>query len=262
MKKFLFAVTIALLGLTSCDFGPTKVEPIPAEITYYSQYHYSQLVFGDVVSKVLEYTKLKVDNPTGTADPEGVTISAIVDDVMTIEFLETMSSNARLGKIKVTFTGTPLAVGSSMRIKPEGLTYSHMKVSGDIKVDILEKGAAKAKQTVAVIGGAITDVYNNTLSYGCNLTREQNEGEKSTVDTDDTFTFTGSANGTFSDKKTYSMSIVDPLVMVNGSAHFKSGKLSMTPFMYSEPFFITFGTANYINQILLTYQGTSKLYSI
>ena len=262
MKNLFLAVALALIGLTSCDFNTPQVDPIPQEITYYSQHHYSQLVFNDVVSKVLEYTKLKVNNPTGTADPSGVVISAIEDGVMTIEFVETISGNARLGKIKVTFTGDPLAVGSSMRIQPDGLTYSSMKVNGEVKIDILDKGTAKAKQAVAVIGGTITDIYTNVLSYSCNLTRTQNEGESNAVDTDDTFTYTGTANGSFGDKTSYSMTIDEPLVLPSGASYFKSGKVSMTPALYSEPFVITFGKGQYANQVLLTYKGQSKLYNI
>lgn len=260
MKNLFFALAAAVLGLTSCDLQPTKIEPTPIEISYYSQYHYSQLMFGDVVSKVLEYTKLKIDNPTGSADPDGVVISPIVDNEMTIEFLESKGGSARRGKIKVIFTGTPLAEGSSMMIHPEELTYSQMKVGGDIQINILDKGTAKAKQTVKVMGGSITDIYNNVLSYSCNLTREQKEGDSDKVDSDDTFTFTGSANGAYTDKKTYSMTIEEPLVMKNGSSSFTSGKLSMTPFMYTEAFYITFGKGEYANQVLLTYKGESKLY--
>ena len=262
MRKLIFGLVVALVGLTSCDFGTTKIDPIPAEISYYSEFHFSQFVFNDVVSQALTLAKLKVDNPSGTEDPQGVVISEIVDNVMTIEYKENMSSSKRIGKIVVTFTGTPLAEGSSMTIRPEGLTYSGVKVSGDAQVSILAKGTAKAMQEVIIRNGVLTDSYNATVAYACNLTREQKEGENDKVDTDDTFTYTGSANGTFANKTTYSMAIVDPLVLVNGSSYFKSGKLSMTPSTYTEPFYITFGTSSYINEVLLTYNGMSKLYSI
>ena len=261
MRKLFFGFAVVLVGFTSCDFGTTKVDPIPAEVSYYSEYNYCQYLFSDVVSQALTLAKLKIDNPSGTDDPQGVVISEIVNNGMTIDYKETMTSK-RIGKILIIFTGTPLAEGSSMTIHPDGLTYSGIKISGDAQVSILAKGTAKAKQEVVIRDGVLTDSYNATIAYNCNLTREQKEGENDKVDTDDTFTYTGSANGTFANKMTYSMTIVDPLVVVNGASYFKSGKLSMTPYMYSEPFYITFGTSNYINQVLLTYQGVSKLYAI
>jgi hypothetical protein len=262
MRKLLLLLAGALAGLSSCDLSTTKVEPTPAEITYYSQLHYSQNVYNDVVSQVLYMANLKLNNPTGNAEPDGVTISDIVDNVMTIEYKQGVQTSARLGKIKVTFSGTPLAEGSSIQVQPDGLSYSGMKVSGDIRISILEKGTSKAKQGISISAGTLTDSYGSTLLYACNLTREQKEGESDKVTTDDTYTFTGSMSGEFSDKKSYSATITDPLVLLTGYAYFKSGKLSVDPFMYASPFQITFGTTTYINQVLLTYQGVSKLYTI
>ncbi|WP_320054179.1 hypothetical protein [uncultured Acetobacteroides sp.] len=262
MRKLLFGVAVALAGLTSCDLGTTKVDPIPVEISYYSEYHYCQYVFSDVVSQALTLAKLELDNPSGNADPDGVTITLNeARTELTIVYKESMTSR-RIGKIVVTFTGTPLAEGSSMLIHPDGLTYSGVKVIGDAEVTILPKGTSKAKQQVIVRNGALTDSYNVSVAYACNLTREQKEGDSDKVDTDDTFTFTGSATGTLANKSTYNVSIIDPLVMPYGSSYFKSGKLSMTPLTYTEPFYITFGTTGYINQILFAYQGLSKLYTI
>lgn len=262
MRKLFLGLAAILIGLSSCDLNTTKIEPTPPEISYYGEYNYSQYLFNDVVSQVLYLTKLKVDNPSGTADPEGVAISEIANNMMTIEYKETMSSSKRLGRIEVTFTGTPLAEGSSMMIHPNGLTYSGVKLSGDIRVDILAKGTAKAKQAVAVMHGALTDSYNASIGYSCNLTREQNEGESNKVDTDDTFTFTGSVSGTFSSKTSYSMTIDEPLILPSGSSYFKSGKATFNPALYSEPFSITFGKGQYVNQVLLTYKGVSKLYTV
>ena len=58
------------------------------------------------------------------------------------------------------------------------------------------------------------------------------------------------------------MTIDEPLVLPSGASYFKSGKVSMTPALYSEPFVITFGKGQYANQVLLTYKGQSKLYNI
>jgi hypothetical protein len=262
MRKLLLGLTVILAGLSSCDLNTTKIEPTPPEISYYSEYHYSQFLFNDLVSQAIYLATLRVDNPSGTSDPEGVLISDVTDNMMTIEYKETMGVNTRLGKFEISFTGTPLAEGSSMIIHPDGLTFGGIKVSGDVHISVLPKGSDKGKLQVSIISGLLTDANNSTVSYACNLTRVQGEGASNLTDTDDTFTFTGSANGTFADKTSYNMTIVDPLVLPYGSSYFKSGKLSINPLMYTEPFYITFGTSNYINQVLLTYKGQSNLYAI
>jgi len=259
MKKIYFAFAVAVLGLSSCNLEPIKTEPTPIEVNYYAQNRFSQHVFNDVVTQVLDLTQLQVDNSSGNALPVGVVISPIVDNVMTIEYNE-QEKSGRLGKIKVSFTGVPLAEGSAMHIEPDGLKYAGLRIEGAIDVNILSKGVSKAKQSISIVHATLVDGYNAEIVYSCSLIREQQEGA-SKLDTD-TFTFTGSSSGIFSSKTSYTMSIVDPLVINYGSSYFNKGKLSIIAAPSSSLFYIEFGKGQYVYEVLLTSEGTSKLYSI
>lgn len=260
MKKIFFAFAVAVLGLSSCNLEPIKTEPTPIEVNYYAQNRFSQHVFNDVVTQVLDLTQLQVDNSSGNALPVGVVISPIVDNVMTIEYNE-QEKSGRLGKIKVSFTGVPLAEGSAMHIEPDGLKYAGLRIEGAIDVNILPKGVSKAKQSISIVHATLVDGYNAEIVYSCSLIREQQEGA-SKLDADDTFTFTGSSSGIFSSKTSYTMSIVDPMVIYYGSSYFNKGKLSIIAAPSSSPFYIEFGKGQYVNEVLLTRDGTSKLYNI
>ena len=269
MKNLFFALAVAIVGLTSCDLEPTKVEPTPVEISYYSQYHYSQFVFNDVVSEALKYTKFWIENPSEISDEDGVKVSYSDEgNVLTIEYPADLQKNPYKGKFKVIFNEKPmvwpLTDGASMEIEPVDLTFNWMKIAGNVSVDILEKGDAKAKLKIAVVGGKLTDRYNASIMYGCNLSREQKEGEDNKVDTDDTYTYTGTASGAFSNSISYSLGIDSekPLIQVNRSYYLKSGKVSVKLSTYAEPFTIEHGTTKYANEVLFTYKGVSKLYQI
>lgn len=262
MKKQLLA-SLAFIGitLTSCDFGGTKVEPTPVELSYYSESRVAQILYNDIVNQAMALTKLRVDNPSGTADPTGTVISSIENGQMTVTYNENEVSR-RLGKLKITFTGTPLAEGSSMQIVPEDLSYSGLKISGTISVDILPKGSMKAKQDIVVEGGRLLDALGVEVSFSCNLTREQSEGASSQISTDDIYSFTGYFSGVLTNKTPYALNIVEPISLGYGSGYFKSGKVTMRPSTYTDAYTITFGQGEYLNEVLLTYQGVAKLYRI
>ncbi len=260
MKKIIFAFAVAVFGLSSCNLEPIKTEPTPIEVNYYAQNRFSQHIFNDVVTQVLDLTRLQVDNSTGNALPVEVIISPIVDNVIMIEYNE-QEKIGRLGKIKVSFKGVPLTEGSIIHIEPNGLKYAGLRIEGVINVNILPKGVSKAKQSISIVNATLVDGYNAEIVYSCSLIREQQEGA-SKLDTDDTFTFTGLSSGLFPSKTSYTMSIVDPLVINYGSLYFNKGKLSIIVGPSSSPFYIEFGKGQHEKEVLLTREGTSKLYSI
>lgn len=269
MRKIIFALGLGVLTFgvtTSCELNSPKYEPLPDEVQYYATINYTHVMFFDLVKQALEMTTLQVNNPTGSNFPAGVTVTPIIENGTLISLtVEYNGMDQRTGKLKIAYTGVPFAEGSKMVITPDNLSYNTangiVKFSGTTTLVYSAKEASKAKFSIQLAGGVITDQYKSELTFGSNLNCEQKEGATSDLK-DDTFTFTGTESGAFVNKQTYGVSIVKPIVYTYKSNYAGEGKVSITPFGYQEPFTIEFGKGQYINEVYLTYKDLVGLYKI
>lgn len=265
MKKKFLAFLVALLGvgLVSCDLGTSKYDPLPKELQNFTYSRFAQSIYNDVVNEAMELTTLQVNNPSGTTVPTGVVLTPTYNgELLTKLNIQFDIPNGYKGAMDLIYEGAPLAAGSSMKVVPSSLKYGDITITGDISVSFLAKGNYKSLINITVGGGALTDSYNSTLRFSCNFERKQTEGKDATTSNDDIFAYAGSFSGTYSDKTTYSSTIIDTLKFGYKSGYAKIGKVSQTPEMYPSPFFVEFGKGSYLNEVLFTFGDISKFYLI
>lgn len=268
MKKILFGLVLGVssLGITSCELNSPKYEPLPVEVQYYATINYTHVLFFDLVKQALEMTTLQVNNPNGSNFPTGVTVTPVVENGTLISLaVEYAGLNERVGKLNILYTGVPFTEGSKMVITPDNLSYNTasgiVKFSGTTTLIYSAKEASKAKFSIHLVGGLLSDQSKNELAFGSNLICEQKEGATSDLK-DDTFTFTGTESGAFVNKQAYNVSITKPLIYNYKSNYAGEGKVSITPFGYQEPFTIEFGKGTFLNEVYLSYKDLVGFYKI
>ena len=265
MKKIALLGLVALLGFSSCELNGEKMEPLPVELQLYSQNRFAHIMFMSLINQVEDLTKLIVDNPSGNTVPFGITLTPTYDEnnvlnKLVIEYVED-SEKGRKGSMDVLFTGVPFSNNSTMTIIPNGLYLSGMEFLGDISITNHVDDKKVLSQDVVIDGGSLTDALKSSMKFSCNFKRILSEGNAETIN-DDFYIYSGYSRGLTTGNISYNVTIDIPLEIAIKSSFFSKGKVSMLPSGYDEAFTVEFGKSNYVNQVLLTYKGVSKLYLI
>jgi len=133
---------------------------------------------------------------------------------ITIDFGDScvgLDGKLRSGKIIITLTGRLRKSGSVMTTTFEDFYINHIHVEGTKTVTNLSANGV-TKFSVDVTGGKVTFPNGRWYTYESSKTKVQIAGMDTKTCLDDVFQITGWAKAAFSNGKTMSLEVVDPLV--------------------------------------------------
>ncbi len=191
------------------------------------------------------------------------TINPLNPDTITVKF---GSSNCtcndgrtRRGDLIITYTGKYHDSLTVITISPQNYFVNDNSVSGS--KSIKNKGHNSSGHLVYEINASLQITKasgGNTIIWNCKREREWMSGEATLVWYDDTYSITGTANGSASNGSSFSSTITVPLVRIMTPScrrHFVSGTIVHTP--SSKPTrTIDFGAGACDDQATVTINGT------
>lgn len=164
----------------------------------------------------------------------------------------------RRGKIIVrNIEGRPFALPFETEITHENYFVNDNKVEGTRKERTVSGGVGIRVTTITVIDRRITFADGRVATRNVNHIRTRTEVAGGGVE----FKTTGSANGTTRKGRTYSNTIVLPLIsktVCNNNLFPVQGSISMTVNSFENPFVIDFGSGSCDKTFTITYNGRTK----
>jgi hypothetical protein len=253
MKKITFAVSALLTALVFSSCKKDKNETIDladdARIAYDNSV--AEASFDNVSSAADEGYRLKED-PSGSSSSFiagsvnnclTITLDTVtVPHLLTLDFGTTdclcRDGNYRRGKILISYTGQYRDSGHQHTITFDNYYLNFNKIEGTKTVVNNGYNSNGNLWFSITVNGSITidpqysfNQTGGTITYTSNRTREWIAGESTFTWTDDVYLISGTASGTTTTGKSYSLATQSgkPLRIEIGFPHFVSGILEITP---------------------------------
>jgi hypothetical protein len=136
----------------------------------------------------------------------------------------------RRGKIIATYTGKYKDAGTVVNISFDNYFVNDHQIKGTHKTTNMGYNAAQHLVYKVEVNGQIVKANSGgTITWVSNREREWVAGAGTLSILDDTYSITGTANGTNADGTSYAIAITAPLVRKMNCFWFESGKLDVTP---------------------------------
>ena len=223
LKKSLTAIFCIALAATSCNDDETLVNN-ESEEAQMSEFASTGENESDDVLEVLD--QVEVSQSAKTAAKTNSMCAIITNDsenhILTIDFGEGCVGpygRTRSGKILIAYSGT-LNDGVSNRIITfDNYVVNNKAVTGSIELrDITVNEDGTITSTKKLVGLTITFPNGESVSYTGSRTREWIEGVRDGDPNNNVFRLTGSVEGTWSNGRTFTHVIVEPIISNWGCA--------------------------------------------